>query len=298
MMYNLIVTAETGAWEKNEYALPISRFCEYTSEKIKNEFIDLSSQARDKIKSYPTMFAYEKNYGSQAYLGEILSIRNIDKDILIKYELKDNLKLIELNEIINISKPLNIKEWEMNRTHWSIKDVNLYKILRENKLIKSKRYQRRINQSSFDTENEIVISPEVFSKPRVELSPNLVSVMMPFKKEFNQVYEIINETCELIGLECKRVDDIWKDSTIIQDVFNLIYNSEVVIVDLSEHNPNVLYETGIAHTLGKPVIPISNGKGEYPFDLSHHRILNYLPNDQGLKEMKYKLKDRLFTLTT
>jgi hypothetical protein len=38
------------------------------------------------------------------------------------------------------------------------------------------------------------------------------------------------------------------------DVWNSIYSSSIIIADCTGRNPNVFYELGIAHTLGKPVI--------------------------------------------
>ena len=58
-------------------------------------------------------------------------------------------------------------------------------------------------------------------------------------------------------MRCLRADDIWEESTIIQDIFSLILRCEVVVIDCSGKNPNVMYEMGIAHTLGKHVVPIT-----------------------------------------
>ena len=87
---------------------------------------------------------------------------------------------------------------------------------------------------------------------------------------------------------------MWEDQTIIQDIFNLIYQADIVIVDFSGSNPNVMYETGIAHTLGKTVIPIAqNIKTDVPFDTSHHRTLEYLSNQEGLERLFAKLHEKL-----
>jgi hypothetical protein len=92
---------------------------------------------------------------------------------------------------------------------------------------------------------------------------------------------------------CVRVDDIWEDSVIIQDIFSLIFRSHVVVVDFTSKNPNVMYETGIAHTLGKHVVPISQSLDDVPFDIKHHRVLKYLANGEGLAAMSAKLTERL-----
>ena len=144
----------------------------------------------------------------------------------------------------------------------------------------------------------MVVSPTVFTIPTIERNPKLVSVMMPFPEEFTKTYKTIEKACANVGLQCERGDTIWQESTVIQDVFNLIYRSAIIVVDFSDHNANVMYECGIAHTLGRPVVPISRSasKETLPFDLAHHRILRYLPNSQGHTQMRKQLETRLRSL--
>ena len=94
-------------------------------------------------------------------------------------------------------------------------------------------------------------------------------------------------------MHCLRADDIWEETAIIQDVFNLIFRAQVVIVDFTGKSPNVMYETGIAHTLGKHVIPISQSLDDVPFDMIHHRTLKYLPNNEGYEKLQHSLKKKL-----
>jgi AbiJ-like protein len=143
---------------------------------------------------------------------------------------------------------------------------------------------------------KIVFSPIIFSIPNEEADSSLVSVMMPFSVNFSPIYEAIKEASSDAGFSCKRVDDIWEHSTVIQDVFSLIFCSHIVVCDFSGKNPNVFYEAGIAHTLGKHVIPITQSENDIPFDLQHHRYLKYLNNNEGLNDLKKKLKSRFLIL--
>jgi hypothetical protein len=121
--------------------------------------------------------------------------------------------------------------------------------------------------------------------------------MMPFDAAFTPVYAAIQRSCGDAGLRCVRADDIWQETAVVQDVFSLLVRSHIVVVDFSGRNPNVMYETGIAHTLGRPVIPISQSLDDVPFDLRHHRVLKYLPNVEGLTSMHATLTERLKTLS-
>ncbi len=120
--------------------------------------------------------------------------------------------------------------------------------------------------------------------------------MMPFEAKFAGTYTAIKNVCRKLGIDCKRADDIWDNSILIQDVFDLIYTSKVVITDFTDRNPNVFYETGIAHTLGKIVIPITQAVGDIPFDLRHHRALTYLGNAEGLAKLEQDLAKKLVTI--
>ena len=55
----------------------------------------------------------------------------------------------------------------------------------------------------------------------------------------------------------------------------------------------MFYEAGIAHTLGKHVIPIAQTLKDIPFDLRHHRTLTYLNNQEGRAAMQAILSNRI-----
>jgi len=143
----------------------------------------------------------------------------------------------------------------------------------------------------------ITCRPEVFRRPEKGIDEEQVGVMMPFAAGFRPTYDAIRRACVRLGLRAIRADDIWKETTFMQDIFGLIYCSRVIIVDYSDKNPNVMYETGVAHTLGRQVVPITQSMEHVPSDLRHHRALVYLSNTEGLEELENTLALRLSTIT-
>lgn len=141
------------------------------------------------------------------------------------------------------------------------------------------------------------IQPTVFKLQNIAQEPDLVSVMMPFSSSFSPVYEAIKRAASSAFLKCARADDIWINSALIQDIFDLIVRSKIVVCDFSDKNPNVFYEAGIAHTLGKHVIPITQNDADIPADLRHHRYQKYLNNSEGLGDLESKLRDRFLTIS-
>jgi len=164
--------------------------------------------------------------------------------------------------------------------------------------VESKYPGEAVYVSAKPAERKILFSPNVFSVPELSVEADLVAVMMPFGRDFDAVLIAIREACAQSGLRCMRVDDLWEESSIVQDIFNLVFRAQIVVVDFTGKNPNVMYETGIAHTLGKHVVPISQSLGDVPFDLTHHRVLTYLNNQEGLGVLGPKLAARLATVSS
>ena len=142
----------------------------------------------------------------------------------------------------------------------------------------------------------ITITPRVFDRPSIPADPKLVSVMMPFSSEFDPIRRAIESACKSEGVKCRRADSIRLHTTFIQDIFDLIFASRIVVVDFSGRNANVMYETGIAHALGKEVIPITQSMDDIPADLRSHRVLKYLPNAEGLRGLTTALAVRIRTI--
>lgn len=297
-MFNFIVTGCEGAWDSKQYELDLSRFGEYTDKEIIQRYKPLTSTAISELLSFPTLFAYEQGHNADAHIGFLKLIRSRSK-LQIEYDFYPNLPTIPATEINKLAWELDIGEWEMNRTHWALKDIDLFSVLVDAGLITKGQIPnspRQVNPEPQVIPNQLTVTPTVFKIPNLPMEHDLVSIMMPFDAAFNPVYSAIEKACAEVNLRCLRADSIWEESIIMQDIFNLLIRSNIVIVDFSNKNPNVLYETGIAHTLGRQVIPISQSLDDLPFDLRHHHFLKYLPNEQGLKSMQLALTERLKTL--
>ncbi len=124
-MYNLFVTAAEGAWDNSHYEYDRSRFLEYTNQKTSKAFTFLTDSNLEKLKSYPCVFAYEgKN--SDIRIGYLKSIKERDQKLLIEFDFYENIPPIPFASIDPIATLLDIRNWEMNRTHWAVKDENLF----------------------------------------------------------------------------------------------------------------------------------------------------------------------------
>ena len=91
---------------------------------------------------------------------------------------------------------------------------------------------------------------------------------MPLSLKSDLIYEeVFKPAIEAAGLSCVRADEIYGSKRIMQDVWDSIRAARVVLAELSGRNPNVLYELGLSHAIGKPVIIITSSMDDVPFDL-------------------------------
>lgn len=108
-------------------------------------------------------------------------------------------------------------------------------------------------------------------------------VMMPISDQgdypeghFTKVYEqIFKPAIENAGYEAYRVDENVISDPIIGKIFEAIQNCPMALCDLSNRNPNVLYELGIRQAYDKPVVLVQDDKTERIFDVSGISTIQY-----------------------
>ena len=79
---------------------------------------------------------------------------------------------------------------------------------------------------------------------------------------------------------------IYEPGSITKQVISEIYNAELIIANLTNRNPNVMYELAFRHSLGKPVIMIAESGTSLPSDIIIERTIFYQNDAQGVIELK------------
>ena len=137
--------------------------------------------------------------------------------------------------------------------------------------------------------NSVVCAP-FFGRPAEPPFRADVFTLMPFAAELKAVYEDhIKLVTAGLGLTAARADDFFAANSIISDVWNAINQARILIAECTGRNPNVFYELGIAHTLGKPVVLIAQSADDIPFDIRHIRTILYNLTPQGMRDFESAL---------
>jgi len=115
-----------------------------------------------------------------------------------------------------------------------------------------------------------------------------------FINELNSLYEAVYKPVGLeVGCPVERVDKIHHNDQITDRILREIREAAVVIVDMTESNFNVGFESGYAMNLGKSIIFTTKKKGEkqdLPFDVSGYNTIIY---EDDLEKFREILKERM-----
>ncbi|MCH5172541.1 MAG: hypothetical protein J1F31_06925 [Erysipelotrichales bacterium] len=132
--------------------------------------------------------------------------------------------------------------------------------------------------------DEYLIYPKQFHRTNIAVEKNRCFVIMPFKENMDYIYGIIKQGLNRAGYICNRVDEISGATPIINKILTEILRSSYVIADLTDCNPNVFYELGIAHSFKEAsnIVILKQQDSNIPFDVTHLTYIEYDPNNVKL----------------
>lgn len=279
-MFHLLVAYR--GWPDTAGTIPTGRIYIKEDDEIGRSFLKNGKLDLAQITKIPALLVSETGGpGPQfAKVAHITGISPGSRDTAIQYTVDGGLRPLSNQDLENLAPQLGISKGALTHTHWAIEDGDLFKAL-------------------LLSQHKSLVAPKFFSIDSIsQPQANLVSVMMPFSAEFRPVYSSLEKASAAVGLQCLRADDVWKHHAIVQDIVDLIARARVVICDCSGRNPNVFYEVGIAHALGKETVLIAQSESDVPVDLRHLRYIAYLNNREGRKKLADAVQARLRTIVS
>ena len=108
--------------------------------------------------------------------------------------------------------------------------------------------------------------------------PDLDGRMLDFEYLYSKV---LKPAIEEAGLECRRLEEFEPGASWHRSLFTAILSSDLMIADISTHNPNVMYELGVRHGLKRGRTLMISAGGRLPSNVGQIQPLFYAPDDDG-----------------
>ena len=186
------------------------------------------------------------------YLESVLRLilANIIPISFLEYLIDDMYEIIE-----TVKQEKQYISWDLSPSFsHNIKGLNVLNSLVE--LI-----ERTSNKFSY-----LNITPHIYESKHRTISTKSVVMFLPFDKDHRDAYETVEEVLTFAGFDLWCASNDPYDTSIMDSIYEKLRNAQFVIVDCSGRKPNVMYEAGLSHGLGKFVFLCSYNCGDFPYE--------------------------------
>jgi len=180
-MYNLIVGFGDGVASGD-------RLLEHTDGAVRQYVAPSGAVDVTRLASFPTLVMPElqdRQSPQVARVGDVAELALVGRDYRFRFVPNPAVPAIASDRIERASRWLQIDDWEFNRHHWAVKNVDLYRVLQESIL-------------------ESALAPKVFRlSVEIPSGQDLVAVMMPFDARFDSFYATLQQAVTKSGMRCQ-----------------------------------------------------------------------------------------------
>lgn len=200
--------------------------------------------------------------------------------------------IVKLNKIVQYSKRRTEIEQEIQRLTRELEKSNVAQYIDINRLVFSGQKDDMMFAINDIAHYTNFLTQFGIQADTIKLREDSAVFLTPFSSEGESLYLKCQMILSRIGVFLQKTDNIVKKDDILMNIVSLIVQSQFVLVNIDGRNPNVYYELGIAHALGKPTILLSSTDysiEDAGFDVRQKRIVIY-KNDSDLEtELLYQM---------
>lgn len=123
------------------------------------------------------------------------------------------------------------------------------------------------------------------------MKKNLAILLMPPNPSYAPVRDVVISVLRDLGYQTARADDVTTSGGQLANVTtDTLQQADLIVADVSDRDPNVMYDLGFAHALRKPTLLLLStaSSGKLPGDLFSYQMLTYNPNQiESLRQQVY-----------
>ncbi len=148
-------------------------------------------------------------------------------------------------------------------------------------------------QVQVQIEGNIVVRP-IFGQPQATSNEAQVLALIPALKTSEEHYtNSIKRVTYNLNIQCERAKDLFSNNSLLNKNWAALFHAQLCIADCTGRDANIFYALGIAHTIGKKCILISQSVEDIPVDLRQSPIIIYNSSSEGLNPFEQTLSDLL-----
>lgn len=292
-MFNLLISYGEESWLGKSCHISVDRFCEYSNPDIVERYKGQSIKNLSELKEFPCLFVVEGEI-VESRVGYITEIVQKEHQIEIFFSFSEGYEPIPCNFLKDHLSELDMHPFELTRTHWAIKDINLLEFLKLKNLTKELIGYAKV-------ENDQLLDSNASGMPEIFVVHGQDTVMQLEVKDYliqKGFSPIILHEQENHGLTI--IEKLEKYTNVD---FAVILYSPCDIGGIRRDLPelkyrarqNVVFEHGfLTSKLGRANVSalVKNKKLELPNDLSGLVYINFDEDDHWKKELARELLNR------
>lgn len=228
----------------------------------------------------PWMIAIGITFISLYSLLVTLFILRVRRKSIEKKNLINKAKYSEMREYLE--RNINIQQMKMARTNDSWKEMYHLPLSAQTK-----------QSENENSQNQLSYTNSFIDAKDLQTEENLIFMLTSFHSDYESIYYITQEVCLDLGFRLLRGDEEYVSTDLLTYTISNIAKAKLIIANIEGRNPNVFYELGIAHALGKKTILIAQAFENAPFDIRNFRIILYGNSGEYRKNLKNTIIDAL-----
>lgn len=183
----------------------------------------------------------------------------------------------------------------VSRTRIAFRDYEIYDLVEKAPAIEKPpgNEEAPAPETSFDGKGFLELVRKAADEAMKSLYDIDAFVIMDFDEKYEEIYNLIEDVAEGLGLICKRSDRIPTIGPIMEQIEECISRSKMVIADLSDKNLNVYFEIGITEAKNRPLILLARDNNDLSRLLAGNRVILYENSIKGSTNLRKQLREQI-----